>query len=135
MALEPEFLVADEPVSALDVSVQAQILNVLLELQRRVRIAMLFITHDLAVVERVADRVGVMYQGRIVEEGEAARRLSARPRSWAPVARRPQVSRLRLRRRTGCSGPGGHQTGLKSARTFAHIGLADAWENWLGPLV
>jgi len=76
LAPEPEFLVADEPVSALDVSVQAQLLTILLELQRTRRIAMLFITHDLAVVERVADRMGVMYRGKIVEQGETARVLS-----------------------------------------------------------
>ncbi len=75
MALEPDFLVADEPVSALDASVRAQILNVLLDLQRRVGIAMLFITHDLAVVERIADRVAVMHQGRIVEQGQTERVL------------------------------------------------------------
>jgi oligopeptide/dipeptide ABC transporter ATP-binding protein len=68
LALEPELIVADEPVSALDVSVQAQILNIFLELKRRDGIAMLFISHDVGVVERIADRIAVMYRGLVMEE-------------------------------------------------------------------
>lgn len=73
LAVQPEFIVADEPVSALDVSVRTQILSLLLELQRKKGIAMLFISHDLSVIERVADRTAVMYMGKIVEQAETGR--------------------------------------------------------------
>jgi len=79
LASEPEFLVCDEPTSALDVSVQAQILNLMKSLQRTLSLTFLFISHDLAVVFHMADRVGVMYLGRLCEVGDS-RELLWRPK-------------------------------------------------------
>ncbi len=78
LTLAPEFIVADEPVSALDVSIQAQVINLLRELQQRLGLTMLFISHDLAVVEYICDRVIVLYLGRIMEIAPSAD-LYARP--------------------------------------------------------
>ncbi|HPU54443.1 MAG TPA: ATP-binding cassette domain-containing protein [Burkholderiaceae bacterium] len=107
LVLEPVLLVCDEPVSALDVSVRAQVLNLLNELRERLGLSLLFISHDLAVVRNVADRIAVMYLGRIVEAGDADRIISqpAHPYTTALLSAVPQADPLipvqRLALKTG----------------------------------
>jgi oligopeptide/dipeptide ABC transporter ATP-binding protein len=93
LAVEPSFLVADEPVAALDVSIQAQVLNLLLDLREELGLTYVLISHDLAVIERVSTRIAVMYMGKIMEHGPVAD-VYARPQvpyTYALLSARPTV--------------------------------------------
>jgi oligopeptide transport system ATP-binding protein len=101
LILNPQLIVADEPVSALDVSIQAQILNLLKSLQRHFGLTYLFITHDLGVVRHMSDRIAVMYLGRIVERGAAEQicKRPAHPYTRALIAAVPVTDAARRRER------------------------------------
>jgi peptide/nickel transport system ATP-binding protein len=112
LASEPDFVVCDEPVSALDVSVQAAIVNLLAELRERLRVAYLFISHDISVVAHLADRIAVMYRGGLVEIGPADRVLSPpfHPYTEALLSAVPRLdgapaARIRLREESSLADP------------------------------
>jgi oligopeptide/dipeptide ABC transporter ATP-binding protein len=106
LATSPDFLVADEPVSALDVSVQAQVLRLLDELRRRNNLALLFISHDIAVVRSLCERVIVLYLGRVMEQGLAADILHAprHPYTQALLSAVPSLDAIGRRRRVVLAG-------------------------------
>lgn len=101
LMLEPDILVLDEPVSALDISIQAQVLNLLADLQEQHDLAYLFISHDLSVVKHIADEVMVMYLGHVVEHGEAKRLFSdpRHPYTKALLSATPQADPMAKRNR------------------------------------
>ncbi|MBI5304474.1 MAG: ATP-binding cassette domain-containing protein [Chloroflexi bacterium] len=101
LAMQPRFVVADEPISSLDVSIQAQVVNLLQELQQEFRLTYLFITHDLSVVHHISNRVAVMYLGHIVEEGatETLFQNPLHPYTQALLAAIPSVDKAARRER------------------------------------
>ncbi|MEW6425864.1 MAG: oligopeptide/dipeptide ABC transporter ATP-binding protein [Bacillota bacterium] len=101
LAMHPRFIVADEPVSALDVSVQAQIINLLMDLQEQFRLTYLFIAHDINVVHHISSRIAVMYLGRVVEIAGSEELLTAprHPYTKALISAIPEISKTRRRER------------------------------------
>jgi oligopeptide/dipeptide ABC transporter ATP-binding protein len=106
IALNPRLIICDEPVSALDASIQSQILNLMLDLQERLKLSYLFIAHDLAVVKHVSDRIAIMYLGHVVESGDAEEvyRQPRHPYTQALISAIPQPVPRRQRYRQVLSG-------------------------------
>ncbi|HAI85909.1 MAG TPA: oligopeptide ABC transporter ATP-binding protein OppF [Firmicutes bacterium] len=110
LAVEPEFIICDEPISALDVSIQAQVINMLEELQQKRGLTYLFIAHDLAMVKHTSHRIAVMYLGKIVEMAESVElyKNPQHPYTRSLVAAVPQIAPGRSRSRRAAAGTAGH---------------------------
>ncbi len=106
LMLKPNVLIADEPVSALDISIQAQVLNILMDLQEEMNLALVFISHDLSVVHRIADEIMVMYLGKVVEQGDANKIFNnpSHPYTQALLAATPAVDPKLRRERIKLTG-------------------------------
>ncbi len=129
LAMQPQFIVADEPVSSLDVSIQAQVINLLEELQEEFHLTYLFIAHDLSLIHHISDRVAVMYLGRIVEEGptDALYQAPQHPYTQALLAAIPALDRAARHQRIILRGtvpsPINPPTGCRfHPRCFARVG-------------
>jgi oligopeptide transport system ATP-binding protein len=120
LIINPNIIICDEPVSALDVSIQSQILNILMTLQRKMKLALLFITHDIRVVRHISDRIGVMYLGTIVEEAATEELFSGprHPYTRALFSAVPDFSRDRLTDRIILSGEIPAHTGSPQGCVF-----------------
>jgi oligopeptide/dipeptide ABC transporter ATP-binding protein len=138
LAMRPQFIVADEPVSSLDVSIQAQVINLLEELQDELGLTYLFIAHDLSLIYHISDRVAVMYLGKIVEEGptDALYTEPRHPYTQALLAAIPSVDKAKRRERIILKGsvpsPINPPSGCRfHTRCFARVG--SICENELPP--
>ncbi len=132
LAVQPELIIADEPISALDVSIQAQIVNLLKKLQKERGLTLLFIAHDLSMVKYISDRIGVMYAGKIVELAQAddLYHCPLHPYTEALISAIPQADPLREQHKKRLI----FQPDLKRQERYRRRGCAKSFPDILSPV-